>query len=534
MAAMIVAAQPLAVERGAEVLGRGGNAVDAAVTAAFVQGVVDPQMCGIGGGGVMLVHQADTGTTIVLEFFPRAGSRVREDQWAAAFVREAAHRYGYVLEGALNDVGYQSIGVPGSILGLYEALDRFGTISWEEAIAPAISLARDGFPISAFMRQDWEFDTGPDVVSHRQRLMTTPEVRRIYTKQGELYEVGETLVQADMAQTLSRVAAEGPGTFYEGEIARAMAADFEANGGSITAEDLAGYQIGVTEPVQGTYRGHSVLSAGPPAGGTALVQMLNFLEGDDLGALGWPSAEAARLRADAMAWVFEEQGKHMADPTFVPVPVDDMLAKDRAAAARARPTDGRPRVVAPLPDTPTTTHVSVVDEAGNAVALTHTLGTSSGVVTPGLGFGYNNYLNCFDPRPGRVNSLAPGKTRVTMMAPTLVFEDDRLAIVIGALGGNKILTGVGQTLLNLLDHRLDLVDAVSAPRVHLDRDVLHTEGRLSSAIVDSLERDGYNLNRHVRNYDMFFSMVQALLIGPEGAIRGASDPRGDGGAPLAP
>jgi len=533
MTAMIVAPQVLAAERGADVLRRGGNAVDAVVTAAFVQGVVDPQMCGIGGGGVMLVHPADARTDTVLEFLPRAGSRVSEDQWASAFVREAAHSYGYVLQDASNDVGYGSIGVPGTVLGLHEALARFGTLKWADAIAPAVAVARDGFPVSVYMRQDWEFDTGPDVVPHCERLRATAEGRRIYTKGGQLYSPGEILVQTDLADTLDSIAAGGPEVFYRGEVAEVMAADLGANGASLTADDLANYCVHVTEPLRGSYRDRTIVSPGPPAGGTALMQFLNFLEGEDLGAIGWPSAEGARLRARAMAWVFAEQEQYVADPAFVHVPVDDLLSKDRAAEARSRAAGGSPALSGGmLPDTPTTTNVSVVDAHGNAVSLTHTLGTSSGVVTPRLGFGYNNYLNSFDPRPGSIHSLAPGKTRVTMMAPTLVMEDARPSIVIGALGGNKILTGVGQTLLNLLDHGHGLVEAVSAPRLHVDRGVVHAEGRIPFTLVDALQRDGYRVNRHVNNYDVYFAMVQALLLGHDGTVQGASDPRGDGGTAL--
>ncbi|MCP9490799.1 MAG: gamma-glutamyltransferase [Solirubrobacteraceae bacterium MAG38_C4-C5] len=530
---MIAAPQVLAAESGADVLRRGGNAVDAAVTAAFVQGVVDPQMGGIGGGGVMLVHCADTGADVVLEFLPRAGSRVREDQWAGAFVREAAHSFGYVLEGALNDIGYGSIGVPGTVAGLHEALARFGTIAWAEAIAPAIAVARDGFPVSVYMHQDWAFDTGPDVVAHRERLRATAEAIRVYTKGGELYAPGEILVQLDLARTLSSLAAGGSEVFYRGEVAEAMAADLQANGASLTAGDLADYRVAVTEPLRGSYRGRTVVSPGPPAGGAALIQLLNFLEGEDLGALRWPSAQEARLRARAMAWVFAEQERHMADPAFVDVPVDDLLAKDRAAEARSRSAGGSPVLAGGmLPDTPTTTNVSVVDASGNAVSLTHTLGTSSGVVTPGLGFGYNNYLNSFDPRPGSIHSLAPGKTRVTMMAPTLIMADGRPSVVIGALGGNKILTSVGQTLVNLLDHGHGVVEAVCAPRLHVDRGDVHAEGRIPSTVVDALERDGLRVNRHVHNYDLYFAMVQALRIGHDGTLHGASDPRGDGGTAL--
>src|SRR6202158_5019561 len=250
---MIVAPQPAAAEVGLEVMRRGGNAVDAAVTCAFVQGVLDPQMCGIGGCGVMLVHSPQKGDTL-LEFYARAGSRTREDQWEKLFIREAADRYGYVLEGFVNDVGYQSVGVPGTVAGLYEALTRVGTISWEQAIEPAIPIARDGFPVTGFMHGYWTTDYGPDVVPNQQRIQVTPAAKAIYTHEGKLYTIGERMVQADYARTLELLAHDGPDTFYKGEIGGGIAADLEANGGFITKDDLAGYTVNVTEALQGTYR----------------------------------------------------------------------------------------------------------------------------------------------------------------------------------------------------------------------------------------------------------------------------------------
>jgi gamma-glutamyltranspeptidase/glutathione hydrolase len=217
--AIIVAPQPQAAEVGLEVMRQGGNAIDAAVTCAFVQGVIDPQMCGIGGCGVMLVHNKERGDA-VLEFYSTAGSRAREDQWEALFIREAADRYGYVLEGGVNDVGYQSVGVPGTVAGLHEALTRFGTISWEQAIAPAIPLARDGFPVTGYMHGYWTTDYGPDVVPNIQRIQATPAAKALYTHDGELFSLGERFVQAEYASTLERLAHEGPDVFYH-EIGRA-------------------------------------------------------------------------------------------------------------------------------------------------------------------------------------------------------------------------------------------------------------------------------------------------------------------------
>jgi gamma-glutamyltranspeptidase / glutathione hydrolase len=515
---IVVAPQPQAAEIALDVLRRGGNAVDAAVTCAFVQGVLDPQMCGIGGCGVMLVHHP-RGEDVLLEFYSTAGSRVREDMWEKRFIREAADRYGYVLEGWVNDVGYQSVAVPGTVAGLDEALRRFGTVEWPDAIAPAIPLARDGFPVTGYMHGYWTTDYGPDVVPHHLRIQATPAAKALYTHDGELYAIGDRYVQADLARTLERLAAGGAEDFYRGQIASEIARDFEANGGFITASDLATYSVNVTEPLRGTYRGLGVVAAGAPAGGLTLLQMLNYLEGFDLAGAGWPSTAAARRLVEAMGWAVADREQHVADPRFTDVPTGRLADKAyAAAAARAH-------------DRSDTTHVCVVDDAGMAVSLTHTLGSASGVVTPGLGFGYNDYMNCFDPRPGRPNSVRPGKTRVTMMTPTMVFDGRQLRICVGAPGGTKIVTGILQTIVNVLDHGMTPVEAVSAPRVDYQGDVVQAEARIPLAVTRGLEGQGYKVNRRTLNYDSYFSRPQ-VIVSRGGRLMGASDPRKDGGTAL--
>src|SRR5689334_1788850 len=515
---MIVCPQPQAAEIGLEVMRRGGNAVDAAVTCAFVQGVIDPQMCGIGGGGAMLVHSPKAGDALIV-FYPVAGSRVREDQWERLFIREAADRYGYVLEGWVNDVGYQSVAVPGTVAGLFEALTRFGSISWQEAIEPAIGIARDGFAVSGFMHGYWTTDYGPDVVPNVQRIQATPAARALYTHDGRLYAIGERMVLAELARTLERLAAGGPEEFYRGAIAAEIAADFAPNGGFVSDEDLAAYAVNVTEPIRGTYRGLRVAAAGPPAGGLTLLQMLNFLEGFDLRSQGWPSTEAARLLVEAMAWAFADRELHVADPRFVEIPTGALADKEYAARARTV-----------VHDRADTTHVCVVDDAGNAVSLSHTLGAASGVVTAGLGFGYNDYMNCFDPRPGRPNSIQPGKTRMTMMTPTMVFDGARLRVCVGAPGGTKIVSAILQVLVNVLDHEMSAVEAVSAPRVDFQGDTVQAEARIPRVVCDGLTRLGYRVNRRTLNYDSYFARPQVIVAERDGYLTGGSDPRKDGGA----
>src|SRR5881628_3831275 len=242
--------------------------------------------------------------------------------------------------------------------------------------------------------------------------------------------------------------------------------------------------------------------------------MLNFLEGFDLGAAGWPSTEAARLLVEAMAWAVADRELHVADPRFVDIPTGALTDKAYAATARAV-VAGRAQG-APLADRADTTQVCVVDDGGNAVSLTHTLGSSSGVVTPGLGFGYNDYMNCFDPRPGRPNSVRPGKTRVTMMTPTMVFDGSRLRIAVGAPGGTKIVMGILQTLVNVVDHRMSPVEAVSAPRIDFQGDAVLVEGRIPEVVSRGLEELGYRVTRRTLNYDAYFAKPQLVVQEKDG------------------
>ena len=484
MRRVIVCPQSAAAEAGAQVLREGGSAVDAAVTAAFVQGVVDPHMCGIGGGGVMNVRLAAGRRTEVIEFYPRAGGRTRPDQWADLFERESEDGYGYVLRGRVNDVGYQSVAVPGTVRGLATALERHGTIPWRRALEPAVEIARAGVAVSPSMRDHWVKDLGPDYVQGLERLKVTPASERIYLPDGRLPAIGQVLDFSDLARTLERLAGAGADDFYRGEIAAAIADDFQANGGHITAEDLAGFEARVLEPLRGRYR-HLDLHVPPaPGGGPTLLKMLQVLEASS-----------------------------------PPSPADLVRAMEAAVADRA------------LQETATTTHLCVLDGQGNAVSLTHTNAAWSGVVTPGLGFNYNDYMNCFDPRPGQPASIAPGRTRVSMMCPTMGFDGDRLAMVIGAPGATRIVTGILHTIVNIVDHGMSPVEAVSAPRYDFQQGIVSMEGRVTREVESELSGLGHRMVRRPYNYDSYFARTQVIWMAEaDTAPVGASDPRGDGGA----
>jgi gamma-glutamyltranspeptidase / glutathione hydrolase len=531
--AMIVCPQPAAAEAGLAVLRSGGNAVDAAVTTAFCQGVLDPQMCGVGGSGVMVVYRADTGRSEVIEFYARAGSGVTPGMWESIFLGESAERYNFKVEGDINDIGYSSIGVPGTVAGLALALRRHGHLSWHSALQPAIRLARFGFPVNGALHSLWTAVPSPGQIAMSRRLQATPASRELYTNDGAVKTPGELLVQHEYADTLETLANHGAESFYTGEIARRIALDFSLHGGFVTMEDLSNYRASVVEPLSGTYRGVRLVVPAPPAGGMTLIQMLNHLEGFDCSRYQWPSLAAAELRVASMGWAFADRQRYLADPEFTDVPVDRLIDKRYAAKRVDQLADKHIRHPVP-PEPAHTTHVCVMDGAGNAVSLTHTLGASSGVVTSGLGFTYNNYLNCFDPRPGRPNSIQRGKTRITMMVPTILFNDsnDRVRAVVGAVGGTKIVTAVLHSLVNVLDHGMTPVEAVSAPRLDFQGDIIQAEGRIPTEIIRGLREHGYQVDHRRLNYDPYFGLAQLILVGDDGTLRGAADPRNDGGSPM--
>jgi len=529
MRGMVVAPQPIAVEEGAKVLKEGGNAIDAAVTMAFVQGVVTPQSGGIGGFGQFHIYMSQTGERVVFDFHGRAGSRARAEMWADRVVAESYDGYGYILRGHVNDIGYKSVTVPGTVLGLYECLTRYGTWSWERVIRPAIRWAGDGFPVPPRLATSWQGKSRPGHASPIWRLTATPAAREIYTRDGEPYREGEILVQRDMARTLERIAAEGPKAFYRGEMAELIAADFEERGGLITAENLAQYRVRIGPPISTSYRGYEVASIAPPGGGATLIEMLNILEGYDLASLGHNSPDYIYLVSQAMKAAYTDRANLMGDPDFVEVPTESLISKERAAAWRERIDCGEKIEVPRLrtKEGPSTTHLSAMDRWGNAAALTHSLGSSSGVVTEGLGFMFNNCMNAFHPLPGHPNSIAPGKSRVTGMSPTIIYKGGRPFMVIGAPGGVRIITGNLQTILNVLDHGMTAQEAVSAPRFDC-QEVLEVEARIPSYICAELERQGEKVVRSLASYGSFAS-VHAILVDPDtGELSGGADPRGEG------
>ncbi|MBC7236062.1 MAG: gamma-glutamyltransferase, partial [Chloroflexi bacterium] len=388
---MIVAPQPIAVEEGAKVLMAGGNAVDAAVVCAFVQSIVSPHSCGIGGYALLTLHK--DGRRLALDAPALAGSLVTPDMWVDKVIQPNPDGWGFFLEDKVNDVGYRSICTPGMVRGLATILERWGTLSWAQALEPAIRVAEEGFVVGEDLAMGWKAKAKyPQGASLYDYLCSNAEASRIYLHaDGTPYDAGETLRNPDYARTLRRLADGGPEEMYHGALAGEIANDLAANGAFVTADDLAAYASRDVPPVVGTYRDWTIVTSPPPHGGPTLVAALHILEGYDLAAMEHNSPDYIYLVSMAMKAAFADRNPYLGDPEFIEVPLEWMISKERAAMWRRRIDAGEPISVSFVPNgPPDTTHVSVVDEQGTCVALTHSLGSSSGVITPDLGFMYNN------------------------------------------------------------------------------------------------------------------------------------------------
>ena len=530
---MVVAPQPYAVEEGVKVLQAGGNAFDAAIATAFAQMVVDPQMCGVAGFGCMTLYNAGRDAAQVIDFNATAGAKATPAMWADRIVDEAWSGYGWILKGAVNDVGYGAIAVPGTVAGLAELHRNHATLPWADLLQPAIRLAHEGYLLGPELMRLWLQQTQRAIPGQHDRIGYSAEGRRIYLNaDGSVPQLGSRIRNPEYAAVLERIAAGGPAAFYTGEIAERMVADIAAHGGTVTLEDLQNYRPRISEPVRGSYLGYDLATNPAPGGGVTVLGILNILEGYDLSAMGFGSVEHVYTVARAQAAAMADRQALIGDPAFVDVPTARLIAKEHAAEWRQR-LDAGERVTVPRyhPDSPTTTNVSVADRYGNCIALTHTLGSSNGTITPGLGLMYNNAMNCFDPRPGRVNSIAPGKGRITGICPTIAFKNGAPALVLGAPGGTRIMTGVQQVIVNVLAYRMSAVEAVSAPRVDCQSDMLDGEARIPSFVRRAAaERAGLTFVPNPAPYGNF-ALVQAITIDPEtGTVAGGADPRSGGAA----
>jgi len=548
---MVASVRASASRIGVQIMKAGGNAVDAAVAVGFALAVVHPQDGNLGGGGFMLIRMAG-GTTHFIDY--------REKAPAAATANMYLDSQGNVIEDA-SAVGYKAIGVPGSVAGMVYAERKYGKLSLERVIAPAIKLAEDGFGLTAQDAKDLRDD---------KHLAQFPESRRIFQRDGNYYKAGDVFKQPDLARTLKRIAAN-PDDFYHGAMARELAVAMQKGGGLITANDLARYEVKEREAMRGSYRGYDIISAPPPSsGGTALLEVLNILEGYDLPKFRGRTTPAVHLTLEAFRRAFFDRAEFMGDPDFSKIPVAQLIDKRYGAAWREsiNPAHAsvskdlvRPAIFSQLEqyadahfppsavaETNHTTHYSVVDPEGTAVATTTTLNDTFGsrVTAEGLGFLMNDEMDDFAAKAGvpnmygliqgPANAVGPGKRPLSAMTPTIVLKDGKLFLVLGSPGGPRIITTVANILMGVVDYGMNIQEAVDAQRFHQQwlPDFTYLEQGFSPDIVKGLEGMGHHIEfgeEDSGTREPYWSDGECIMVDPKRGTRlGASDKRNGGRA----
>jgi len=530
---IVASTSPIASEVGAEIMRRGGNAIDAAVGVGLALAVVWPFAGNLGGGGFMLVRKSD-GTAEVIDYRERAPLAATKDMYL--------DKSGQVIKDS-SVVGYRAVGVPGSVAGMALAEERYGKLKWADVIEPAIKLASDGFVVNYVTAKGLE---------HSAKLLSRfPDSDRIFLRNGHYYQENEKLVQPELAATLTRLKENGPREFYEGETALRIVSDMKANGGLVTAEDLKSYEPTVRKPLTGTYRGYEIVTMPPPSsGGALLIQMLNMLEHYDVGTMGHDSSDEIHLLVEVMRRAFADRAAYMGDADFVKVPIAGLTSK-KYAAERLKNID--PEKATPSSDiqagspigyeSAETTHYTVVDSDGNVVSNTYTLnaGFGSGVTAKGTGVLLNDEMDDFTSKPGspnmfgliqsEANAIAPGKRPLSAMTPTIVLKDGKLFFAIGSPGGPTIINTVLQVIVNVIDFKMNLQEAIDSPRFHHqwmpDRIAWEPDG-LNKDTRAVLEKHGYAFS----DRPGYLGDAEGIMIEPGTGMRlGASDPR-SGGAPV--
>ncbi len=536
---MVVTSEAHATRAGLTLLEQGGNAIDAALAAAFALAVTQPFSAGLGGGAFVLIRTAD-GHAVAIDARETAPAAASADMFVRPGVAERAS-----LSGPL------AVATPGFTTGLALALERYGTLSLGDVLAPAIELAEHGFPIGAHHAS---MLARLGAMGLRERF---PETGRIqFPAQGVTPGAGWRLVQSDLAETLRRIAREGPGVMQRGDVAGAIVEEVQAQGGILTWEDLAGYEVKLREPLRGSYRGFEILSFPPPGSGVTLIEALQILDGLNLRDRGAGSSAAIHRIAEALKLAFADRNYWVGDPDFAEVPVAELISPTHAARLRERinpawwqraPWTWRRAETAIHVEEPGlpqadagTTHLSTSDASGNAVALTMTINTpfGSGITVPGSGVLLNNEMDDFSSAPGQpnvyglvdvrgANAIAPGKRPLSSMTPTIVLRGNRLVMVTGSPGGPRIISTTLLSIVNALDFRMDAQEAVSAPRFHHQwvPDEILVEPDTPADVQEALRARGHA----VKAADSEWSAAQAILIDPRtGWHSGGADPRSDG------
>ena len=531
---MVSSTSDIASRVGVEVMKKGGNAVDAAVAVAFALAVTWPAAGNLGGGGFMLIRLAD-GKEVAIDYRETAPAAASRDMYLDA--------KGNVIKGASTD-GYKAVGVPGTIAGLDLVHKRYGKLPWRDLVEPARKLAADGFIVSDFYASILrENDT-------QKKINPWPETRRIFLRDGKPYAMGERFVQPELAATLARIERD-PRDFYEGVTAHRIAADMKAHGGIITLADLRNFKPVVREPLHGSYRGHEFIVFPPPSSGSiAVVQMAQMLEAYDMSSMPFQSAASLHLLIEVMRRAFADRAELLGDPDFVKMPVAKLLSREYNDARRktidpehASNSQEIHAGIPPAPEPDHTTHFAIVDAAGNMVSNTYTLNDwfGAGVTAHGTGVVLNNEMDDFTVHPGVANeydliqsdknAIAPHKKPLSSMTPVIMLDHGKPWLAIGGAGGPRIISGVFETIVNLVDYKLNLQEALDAGRIHhqwLPDEIYWERGGTNPDTRAALERMGHKF-REKPNF--FFSEVNAVMIEPETGLRvGAADPRRNGAA----
>jgi len=496
---MVSSQEKLATQAGLEVLQQGGNAVDAAVTVGFTLAVTLPRAGNIGGGGFMMIHFADNNQNIALDYREKAPLKATKNM----FLDDKGE-----VDSNKSRFSHLAVGVPGTVAGLTFALEKYGTISLKRALQPAIELAQKGFPVT----QDF-YDS---LLFSRPYLERNPASQEIYFPNGNPPPIGSTFQQPQLAKTLKLIAKEGKKAFYEGEIARNIVQEMSKNGGLITLEDLMSYEPKIRQPIQGEYLGYQIYSMPPPSsGGVHLIQMLNILKGFDLKNLGHNTADTIHLMAETMKLAYADRSLYLGDPDFVDVPIQGLISQEYADFLREKidknqaipSNEIRPNNPFNFRESHETTHYSIVDQYGNAVANTYTLNFSygTGITVPNSGFLLNNEMDDFVAKPntpnaygltgGEYNAIAPEKRMLSSMTPTIITKDGEVFLVTGSPGGSRIITTVLQIIINVLEFNLNIAEATVSPRFHHQwlPDELLLEKGINQDTRQILAKKGHNL-----------------------------------------
>ncbi|EED7471272.1 gamma-glutamyltransferase [Salmonella enterica subsp. salamae] len=522
---MVASVDAMATQVGVDILKQGGNAVDAAVAVGYALAVTHPQAGNLGGGGFMLLRTKD-GATTAIDFREMAPAGATRDM----FLDEQGNP-----DGKKSLTSPLASGTPGTVAGLSLALEKYGSLPLNSVVRPAIKLAQEGFIVNDALADDLK-TYGSEVLPQHENS------KAIFWKDGEPLKKGDKLVQQDLANSLTMIAENGPDAFYKGEIARQIAQQMQQNGGLITTDDLAAYQAVERTPVSGKYRGYQIFSMPPPSsGGIHIVQILNILENFDMKKYGFGSADAIQIMAEAEKYAYADRSEYLGDPDFVNVPWQALTSKAYAKSIagqidinKAKPSSEiRPGKLAPY-ESDQTTHFSVVDKDGNAVAVTYTLNTTfgTGIVAGNTGILLNNQMDDFSAKPGvpnvyglvggEANAVGPKKRPLSSMSPTIVVKDGKTWLVTGSPGGSRIITTVLQMVVNTIDFGMNVAEATNAPRFHHQwlPDELRVEKGFSPDTLKLLEQKGQKVALKEA-----MGSTQSIMVGPDGELYGASDPR---------